>query len=121
MSRPHTAPAGPAADARAQLPDAEQEGFDRLSHALLAAKGALGAALRSQLPGVEGARWLHREGIAPTSRAGALTSDQWLSLHRHWSAVHRAPGAGAPGAGRSGGRPSSHGHAPGAQAAPRWF
>ncbi|MPQ96414.1 hypothetical protein GB931_00435 [Modestobacter sp. I12A-02628] len=121
MSRPHPALDGAAAAARAELPEADHASFDRLATALLGARGALGAALRSQLPGVEGARWLHHEGIAPTSRASALTAEQWASLHRTWSHLDRAPSASGRGGGRSGGRPTTHGHAPGAQAAPRWF
>src|SRR4051812_50060243 len=86
MSRPTPAVDGPAAAARAELPEDDRAGFDRLVHAVLASPGAtkqpaLGAVLRSQLPGTAGVRWLHAEGISPMSRASALTSAQWLSLH----------------------------------------
>ena len=118
MSRPTPALAGPAGDARAQLPED--------AHAVLSAPGAtrqpaLGAVLRSQLPGTAGVRWLHGEGLSPMSRASALTAEHWLSLFTAWRAHEQAPRS----AGRSGGHgpraDSRHGHAPGAQAAPRWF
>ncbi len=118
------APDSTAGTARATLPDDQQEGFDRLVHGVLsspgAARKALGAVLRSQLPGVEGVRWLRAEGLPPTARAAELTPGQWLSLHATWQRLAGTPHAGAPARGR-GGRPSTHGHAPGAQAAPRWF
>ena len=126
MSRPTPAPDGAAAAARAQLPEEDRAGFDRLAHAVLAAPGAtgqpaLGAVLRSQLPGTAGVRWLHAEGLSPMSRASALTADHWVSLFTAWRANEQAPRS----AGRSGGHgprtDSRHGHAPGAQAAPRWF
>jgi hypothetical protein len=120
----HSSPAadGAAAAARAALPDAEATAFDRLTGAVLASSGApLGALLRAQLPGTTGVRWLRQEDLSPTTRAGALTADQWLSLFRCWTTAAPAPKAGGPGSRRSGGRPSAHGHAPGAQAAPRWF
>ena len=126
MPRPTPALDGAAAQAREQLAEDARPGFDRLVHAVLSSPGAvkqpaLGAVLRSQLPGTAGVRWLHAEGISPMSRASALTADHWLSLHTAWLAHEQAP--------RSGGRPtghgpradSRHGHAPGAQAAPRWF
>ena len=126
MSRPIPAPAGAVAEARAQLPDDAHAGFDRLTHALLSTPGgarktALGAALRGQLPGTAGVRWLHAEGLAPTARAADLTAAQWLSLHAAWLANDRAPHGGDRPAGRTGRADSRHGHAPGAQAAPRWF
>jgi hypothetical protein len=126
MSRPTPALTGPAADARAQLPEDALAGFDRLVHAVLTSPGAtrqpaLGAALRGQLPGTAGVRWLHAEGLSPTARASALTAEQWLSLHSAWLANDRAPQGGSRPANRTGRADSRHGHAPGAQAAPRWF
>jgi hypothetical protein len=119
MSRPLS---GAPADARATLPEPEAAAFDRLAAALLAGRAApLGAVLRRHLPGTAGARWLHQEGLSPTTRVAALTAEQWLSLYRCWTTVGRTPN-GAAHAPRKAGRPSgSHGHAPGAQAAPRWF
>jgi hypothetical protein len=113
---------GAAAVARAALPESDQPAFDRLASALLAGPAApLGAVLRRRLPGPAGARWLHAEGLHPTTRAASLTADQWLSLYRCWSTAARTPGGG-PAAPRRSGRPSgAHGHGPGAQAAPRWF
>jgi hypothetical protein len=77
--------------------------------------------LRRQLPGTAGARWLHQERLSPTTRAAALSVDQWLSLFRYSAGLGRTPnGTGL--APRRAGRPSgAHGHGPGAQAAPRWF
>lgn len=119
MSRPAPLPHA-AADARAALPESEAAAFDRLAHAVLASPSApLGPLLRSQLPGTAGVRWLHQESLAPTTRPTALTSEQWLSLFSSWTAVTPAPGAGGPGARKKGGRPETHGHAPGA-AIPRW-
>ncbi|RBY91014.1 hypothetical protein [Blastococcus sp. TF02A-30] len=118
MSRPTPHPA--AAEARTALPDVDTTDFDRLAAAVLAAPGApLGAVLRGQLPGTAGVRWLRQEGLPPTTRPTALTPAQWLSLFECWHAQHRAPVPGAPGD-RRGGRPSTHGHAPGATAIPRW-
>jgi hypothetical protein len=120
LSRP--ALDGAPALARAALPDADRVAFDRLVAALTAGPSApLGVALRRQLPGTAGARWLHTERLSPTTRPAALTADQWLSLFRCWAGVAHVPhGSGS--APRSAGRPSgAHGHAPGAQAAPRWF
>ena len=121
MSRPHRTLDGAAATARAALPGTEAAAFDRLAHAVLARPGAaLGAALRAALPGTAGARWLRSAGLPPTARAADLTAEQWLSLHRS-GAGSGAGGTPAPGgSGRQGGRPSAHGHAPGAMAAPRW-
>lgn len=120
MSRLTHAPAGPAADARAALPESDAPAFDRLCTAVLASATApLGALLRAQLPGTAGVRWLRQENLPPTTRPTELTSAQWLSLFESWSRASRAPGPGAPGRGR-GGRPSTHGHAPGATAIPRW-
>ncbi len=120
MSRPSSVPDGPAADARAGLPESETAAFDRLAHAVLASPSApLGPLLRAQLPGTAGVQWLRHEGLPSTTRPTALTSAQWLSLFDSWNRVSRAPRAGAPRSGR-GGRPETHGHAPGATAIPRW-
>ena len=126
MSRPTPALDGPAASAREQLPEDDRAGFDRLVHAVLASPGAarqpaLGAVLRSQLPGTAGVRWLHAEGLSPTARASALTAENWLSLHSAWLAHAAAPRATGRGNGHGPKADSRHGHAPGAQAAPRWF
>ncbi|MGY2001633.1 hypothetical protein [Blastococcus sp. SYSU DS1024] len=121
MSRTSPVPSGPAADARAALPENETEAFDRLAHALLTSPTApLGPLLRAQLPGTAGVRWLRQEGLAPTTRPTALTADRWLSLFRCWQSVSPAPAAAGAGNRRDGGRPSPHGHAPGAAAIPRW-
>ncbi|TFV47773.1 hypothetical protein [Blastococcus sp. TF02A-35] len=121
MSRPAPISHAPAAEARATLPEAESAAFDRLAHAVLASPTApLGALLRSQLPGTAGVRWLHQENLSPTTRPTALTGAQWVSLFRCWSAATPVPGAGGPGRGKKGSRPSTHGHAPGAAAIPRW-
>ena len=122
MSRPaHSSSNDAAATARAALSDDDGVRFDRLSSAVLASS-ALGPALRAVLPGPAGFRWLHTEGLAPTVRPAALTAEQWGSLFRVWTTSGRAPSSGAPGGRRADGRPSKgHGHAPGAQAAPRWF
>jgi hypothetical protein len=126
MSRPTPAIDGAAAQARAQLPEDDHAGFDRLVHAVLSSPGAtrqpaLGAVLRSQLPGTAGVRWLHGEGLSPTSRASALTAEHWLSLHTAWQAHQQVPRAGGRSNGHGPRADSRHGHAPGAQAAPRWF
>ena len=64
---------GPAAAARASLPESEQAAFDRLAGAVLASPGApLGALLRAQLPGTAGVRWLRQEKLPPTTRPAAL-------------------------------------------------
>ncbi|MCF6743669.1 hypothetical protein E9529_05150 [Blastococcus sp. KM273128] len=121
MSRSTPVPAGPAADARTALPEGETVAFDRLAHAVLASPSApLGALLRAQLPGTAGVRWLRQEGLPPTTRPVELTAERWLSLFRCWQSVAPAPGAAGTGHHRSGGRPSTHGHAPGAAAIPRW-
>ena len=118
MSRPTLD--GPAAVARAALPDTEGAAFDRLAGAVLASPGApLGALLRAQLPGTAGVRWLHQEQLPPTTRPAELATAHWLSLYACWTHTSRAPGPHGRG-GRSGGRPSTHGHAPGATAIPRW-
>ena len=120
MSRPSPISDGPAADARSSLPEAATAAFDRLAGAVLASPTApLGAVLRAQLPGTAGVRWLRQEGLPPTTRPTALTPAQWLSLYECWSSASRAPGPRAA-AGRRAGRPSVHGHAPGATAIPRW-
>ena len=126
MSRPTPAEDGPAAQARAQLPEEDRAGFDRLVHAVLASPGAakqpaLGAVLRSQLPGTAGVRWLHAEGLSPTARASALTAEHWLALHAAWLTHQQTPKAGGRANGHGPKADSRHGHAPGAQAAPRWF
>ena len=126
MSRPTPALPGPAADARTQLPDDAHAGFDRLVHAVLSAPGAtrhaaLGAALRSLLPGTAGVRWLHAAGLSPTSRASELTAEHWISLHGSWLAHEQAPRAGARSTGHGPRADSRHGHAPGAQAIPRYY
>ena len=119
MSRPSPLSAGAVA-ARATLPDWKTAAFDRLAGAVLASSGApLGALLRAQLPGTAGVRWLRQEGLPPTTRPTTLGPAHWLSLFECWSSVSRAPGPGVPGA-RRGARPSTHGHAPGAAAIPRW-
>jgi hypothetical protein len=113
---------GAAATARATLADDDAARFDRLAGAVTASPGGvLGPALRSVLPGTGGVRWLHGEGLPPTARVRDLTAEQWLSLFAAWSASSPARGDG-PGGLAGGGRPTGgHGHAPGAQAAPRWF
>lgn len=121
LSRPSPVSDGAAGTARAALPDTDAPHFDRLAGAVLASAGApLGAVLRAQLPGTAGVRWLRQEGLPPTARPTALSSEQWLSLYRCWTATDRAPGPRGTGGRRSGGRPSAHGHAPGAKAVPRW-
>ena len=121
MSRPSPIAHGPAADARATLPEHEHAAFDRLAGAVLASPSApLGPLLRAQLAGTTGVRWLRQENLPPTTRPGQLSSAHWLSLFSCWTSAHRAPAAGGPGRRRAGGRPSSHGHAPGAMAVPRW-
>jgi hypothetical protein len=118
---PHRPLDGAAAEARATLSPEDAVGFERLAGTVLASPGAvLGPALRSALPGTAGIRWLHGAGLAPTARASALTAEQWLSLFAAWSASTGTPSSGGPSRG-NGGRPSAHGHAPGAKAAPRWF
>ncbi|MBM7805297.1 hypothetical protein JOD57_001134 [Geodermatophilus bullaregiensis] len=120
MSRP-VRPLGAAATAaHAALPPSDADAFDRLASAVLASPGAaLGAVLRARLPGLAGVRWLRTAGLPPTARASALTTEQWLSLYRCWRSSAPAPGAGPSGRAPVG-RPSAHGHAPGALAAPRW-
>ncbi len=109
-----------AATARGTLSEADAAACDRLAGSLAASPSApLGALLRSQLPGTAGVRWLRQENLPTTTRSTALTSAQWLALFECWSSVHRAPASGRPQRGRSG-RPSTHGHAPGAMAVPRW-
>ncbi|MGY1690450.1 hypothetical protein [Geodermatophilus sp. SYSU D01105] len=119
MSRPHRPFDGAPATARAALPETEAAAFDRLAHAVLAKPtAALGAVLRSQLPGTEGVRWLRSAGLPATARAADLTADQWSSLYRCWAGTAAIRTTGVQG-GRTG-RPSTHGHAPGALAIPRW-
>jgi hypothetical protein len=121
MSHPTPIADGPAADARATLPDQEHAAFDRLAGAVLASPSApLGPLLRAQLPGTTGVRWLRQESLPSTARPGGLTSAHWLSLFAVWSSAHQAPTGSGPGARRSGGRPSTHGHASGAGGRPRW-
>jgi hypothetical protein len=123
MPRPtHSRPAGgAAAEARATLPAEDTGAFDRLTAVVLRSP-ALAPALRGLLPGTAGVRWLHGEGLSPTARPATLSAEQWVSLLRAWQGSGSAPTTGAP-TGRGGSRPSKngHGHAPGAQAAPRWF
>lgn len=120
MSRTHRPLDGAAAEARDTLPEADAARFDRLAGTVLGSPGAvLGPALRAALPGTSGVRWLHAEGLAPAARASALTSAQWLSLFATWSETDGA--ARSKGGRGNGSRPSTHGHAPGAKAAPRWF
>jgi hypothetical protein len=112
---------GPVADARATLDEHDHPAFDRLAAAVLASPSApLGPLLRAQLRGTTGVRWLRQEQLPPTTRPGGLTSAHWLSLFACWSSAHQAPTAGGPGVRRSGGRPSTHGHASGAGGRPRW-
>jgi hypothetical protein len=121
MSRPAHPTDGPAADARAALGEHDHAAFDRLTGAVLASPSApLGRILRAQLPGTTGVRWLRQEQLPPTTRPGGLTGEHWLSLFACWSSAHHAPTAGGPGTRRSGGRPSTHGHASGAGGRPRW-
>ncbi|MGY1745616.1 hypothetical protein [Blastococcus sp. SYSU D00695] len=120
MSRPLHALPPAAVPARDALPAAEVGDFERLVHAVVSAPSpALGPVLRAQLPGGAGVRWLAAAGLPPTARVAALATDQWLSLFRCWQSAGRVP-TGAPGGRRGGGRPSPHGHAPGAHAIPRW-
>ena len=122
MTRAHRPLDGAAATARATLSDDDAARFDRLAGAVIASPGGvLGSALRSVLPGTGGVRWLRSEGLPSTTRVRALTAEQWLSLFASWSASAPSRGDGPSGP-ASGGRPTvGHGHAPGAQAAPRWF
>ena len=126
MSRPTPAADDAVAAARAQLTEDDRAGFDRLAHAVRSAPGsakqpALGAVLRSQLPGNAGVRWLHAEGLSPLSRATDLTTEHWMSLHTAWLHAEQAPKVGGRAGGAGPRADSRHGHAPGAQAAPRWF
>jgi hypothetical protein len=119
LSRPAHSPA--ADEARAALPAEDAARFDRLTSTVLSS-GSLAPALRGVLPGPAGFRWLHGERLAPTSRPAALSAQQWLSLFRVWTASGPAPSPGArTGRSREGRPTNGHGHAPGAQAAPRWF
>jgi hypothetical protein len=118
VSRPHPEAA---TAARAELPDSDAHAFDRLTAAVLASAHApLGPVLRAQLPGTAGVRWLRQENLPPTARPAALTTAHWLSLYRCWSSEHRIAPSGGPDGRRTGGRPSAHGHAPGALSIPRW-
>jgi hypothetical protein len=120
LSRAHRPLGGAATVARGSLSPADAVRFDRLAGAVLASPGALGPALRAALPGTAGIRWLAAGGLPPTTRADALTPEQWRSLFDCWSETVQVPRSGAAG-GNRGGRPSAHGHAPGAKAAPRWY
>lgn len=122
MSRPaHSSADDAVAAARGTLSADDAARFDRLTSAVLASS-ALGPGLRGVLPGPAGFRWLHTEGLAPGARPSALSAEQWLSLFQRWSTSGQAPSGSAPGGRGRAGRPSTgHGHAPGAQAAPRWF
>jgi hypothetical protein len=118
VSRPTPALDGAAADARATLTDTDAAAFDRLAHAVLAnPRAPLGPLLRAQLPGTTGVRWLRQENLPPTARPAQLTAEHWLSLFACWSSAGRVPTPSL--AGRSGGRPSTHGHGRG-MAVPRW-
>ncbi len=120
MSRPVRSLSPAAAQARAALPADDAAPFDRLASAVLASpSAALGAVLRASLPGTAGVRWLRTAGLPPTTRADALTAEQWLSLYRCWLSAAPVPHAGRGGRVPAG-RPSAHGHAPAALAAPRW-
>ncbi|MGY1833383.1 hypothetical protein ACI8AA_23450 [Geodermatophilus sp. SYSU D01180] len=121
MSRPSRRLPAAAAAARDALPPADAAAFERLASAVLASPGAaLGPVLRAQLPGVAGVRWLRSAGLAPTARAGSLSASQWS---KDPSAPHRSHARGGPlqRGRKTAGRASAHGHAPGAQAVPRWF
>jgi hypothetical protein len=120
VSRPSRALDGAAAVARATLSTDDAARFDRLAGAVLAARGALGPALRAALPGTAGIRWLAAAGLPPGTKAAALTAEQWLSLFACWSETAQVPRSGAAGNGHAA-RPSAHGHAPGAKAVPRWY
>lgn len=121
MSRPSRPLDGAAAAARTELPEADQPAFEQLAQAVLgSATTPLGAVLRGRLPGTAGVQWLRREGLSATARAANLTPAQWLSLYRCWTGSRQGRN-GSSAARSAGGRPSTHGHAPGAQAAPRWF
>jgi hypothetical protein len=132
---PHDRCAGPDAvrprpEARREPASGEGDGvfsehdhpaFDRLAAAVLASPSApLGPLLRAQLPGTTSVRWLRQEQLPPTTRPAGLTGEHWLSLFACWSSAHRVPTGGGPGVRRSGGRPSTHGHASGAGGRPRW-
>src|SRR4051794_22522978 len=80
MSRASRPLDGAAAEARATLAEADAARFDKLAGTVFGSPGAvLGPALRAALPGTSGIRWLHAEGLSPTARASALTTEQWLS------------------------------------------
>ncbi len=121
MSRPVRSLSPAAAEARAALPADDAAAIDRLVPAVLAAPSAApGAVLRSRLPGMAGVPWLGTAGLPPTTCAGETTPEQWS---KDPAAPHRSQARGGPqprGRRTGGGRPSAHGHAPGAQAAPRW-
>jgi hypothetical protein len=121
VSRPVRSLPAAAAAARDALLAEDGPAFDRLASAVLASPSAvLGAVLRAQLPGTAGVRWLRTAGVPPTTRAAALTAEQWRSLFACWQSTAPAPSASGPGRRAAGGRTSAHGHAPGAMAAPRW-
>lgn len=122
MSRAHRALDGAPAVARDTLSPDDANRFDRLAGAVLGSPGGvLGPALRAALPGTAGIRWLAAAGLAPGTRAAVLTSEQWLSLFASWSETADVPRSGGGSGNGRAGRPSAHGHAPGAKAAPRWF
>src|SRR3954463_11124645 len=92
MSRTHRPLDGAAAEARATLAEPDAARFDRLAGTVLGSpRAVLGPALRRALPGTTGIRWLHAEGLSPTARASALTSEQWLSLFAAWSGTAGTP------------------------------
>ncbi|MGY1743434.1 MULTISPECIES: hypothetical protein [unclassified Blastococcus] len=122
MSRPLHALPPAAAVARDGLPAADVADFERLVHGVVSApSSALGPVLRAQLPGGAGVRWLASAGLPPSARVTDLTADQWLSLFRCRRSAGRVPSGGPGGGRRGGGRPATHGHAPGAMAIPRWM
>ncbi len=120
MSRPLRSLSPAATAARAGLAADEAVEFDRFASAVLASPtAALGAVLRARPPGMADVRWLRTAGLPPTGRATALTEEQWM---KDPSAPRRSQARGGTlqRGRKTGGRPSAHGHAPGALAAPRW-
>jgi hypothetical protein len=122
VSRPVRPLSPAAAGARAALPADDAAAFDRMASAVLASpSAALGAVLRSHVPGPAGLRRLRTAGLSPATRVSALTGEQWLALFRCWQEDTAPPGRSpARGSRVQRSRTSAHGHAPGALAAPRW-
>ena len=111
---------GPAAAARASLPEsdgADSTGSPGPSSPRPAHRSAPCSAPSCPAPPASAGS---AGGAAADHPAGRAHTAQWLSLHRCWTSAHRAPGPAVPAGGRRGGRPSTHGHAPGAEAIPRW-